>query len=147
MTATNSKSAATNNTGAANQTINKARNTIKDSGMFVNYKSTVWMEESASGVVGVTFRVPTNVQDGNSLLAFVTLTFKNVVIEGLSFRNLPGKKPGTSYLAVLPPSRQYVKDGKTEYAGTVGFSQGMRSNLVADVKAAWEVYCNQTDES
>jgi len=145
MTATNSKSAATNN--VANQAINKAKNTVKESTVYVDFKNIVWMEASASGVVGIGFRVPTNVQSGSSLLAFVTLVFKGVVMDGFSFRELPGKKAGATYLAVLPPSRKYTKGDQAAFASMVGFSQDMRSNLVADVKAAWEVYCNQTDES
>jgi hypothetical protein len=139
MTATNSKSAATNNAG--NQVINKTRNTIKDSGVFVDYKSTVWMEESASGVVGIGFRVPSNIDEGSNLLAFVTLAFRGVVLDGFSYRELTSQKTGKSYRAILPPSRKYVKDGKTEYAGLVGFSQDMRSNLVSDVATAWEAFC------
>jgi hypothetical protein len=142
MTATNSKITVDNNTSS--QIINKTRNTIKESGVFMNFKNTVWMEQSASGVVGISFRVPTNVQDGSNLLAFVALVFRGVVMDGFSFRELTSQKTGKSYMAVLPPSRKYTKgDGSTAFASMTGFSQDMRSSLVSDVAAAWEAFCNQ----
>lgn len=139
MTATNSKSATTNNAG--NQVLNRAKSTVKESNVYVNFKDVVWMEASASGVVGIGFRVPAERKEDSNLLAFVTLVFRGVVMDGFSFRELAGRKAGTTYMAVLPPSRKYDKAGKTEYAGLVGFSQDMRSNLVSDVATAWEAFC------
>jgi hypothetical protein len=132
----NSACAEANNTAVSNNPLLAyAHQLARDAEVWVNWKEFVPVEKSDSGLIGVTFHTPEGNQS-ETLLAYVTLFFKGVVMTGFSLRLFDNN--GKEKMVLLAPSRPYQKGGKTKYAAQSGFGAKMGDSVLVAVKAAFE---------